>query len=363
MKKNNKRIKLFLGGYVDFLNAQNINCRALSEHLDKDKFEIMTIRFCEGMANAKDFKPTSGVKYLQLHHPARYDVYRVYAQGIAWADVAYLPKGEIDGFCRWWAKICGTKVFTTLEGLISDTDLSKLPNEKMRQAYLEHFSKYEPHLYSITKFLIEDVGKRRGYHFAPEILYLGVESKRFLSPNKVSDGLKNVCFIGNMLLTKNIHDFFDASRALPNMQFHIIGAREMGDVFVDDYIKQEGLSNVTYHGRLDHASMAKVLSTMDIMFFPSRSEGFPKVHLETACAGVPTICYSDYGASEWITTGKDGFVVDTRDEAIAILRDLQQHPDKLQELSRNAVELGKRFDWSVLVKDWEKVITEIYNEK
>lgn len=355
------KIKLFLGGYVDNLNAQNINCRALSEHLDPNKFEIMTMRFTE--ADAKDFVPTPGVKYLRLHRPARFDYYRIYAQGIAWADVAYLPKFEKDDFCRWWAGVCKTKVFTTLEGLISDTDLSKFPNDNKRKAYLDHFSKYEPHLYSITKFLVEDVGKRRDYHFAPEILYLGVESKRFLNPNKVSDGLKNVCFIGNMLLTKNIHDFLAASKLLSDVQFHIIGAREMGDVYIDDYIKQENLSNVTYHGRLDHASMAKVLEKMDIMYFPSRSEGFPKVHLETACAGVPTICYRDYGADEWITTGKDGFVVDTYEEAVDVLLDLQKHPEKLKVLSRNAVELGKRFDWRVLVKDWEDVITQVYESK
>lgn len=360
--KEKMRIKIFLGGYVDFLNAQNINCRALSEYLDKDKFDIMTMRFCKGKANAKDFVPTPGVKYLRLHRPTRYDVYRIYAQGIAWADVAYLPKGEVDGYCRSVARLFHTKVFTSLEGLISDTDLNKFPNEKKQMEYIEHFFRYEPHLFSITKFLADDVCKRRGYHSASEILYLGVESKRFLNTNKVSKELKNVCFIGNMLLTKNIHDFFEASKALPDVGFHIIGAREMGSVMVDDYIKQEGLTNVTYHGRLDHASMAKVLSTMDIMFFPSRSEGFPKVHLETACAGVPTICYSDYGAREWITTGKDGFVVDTFDEAVAVLQDLQQHPEKLKGLSHNAVELGKRFDWSVLVKEWEQVIEKIYNE-
>lgn len=355
-----KRIKVFLGGYVDYLNAQNINCRALSEHLDLSKFEIMTMRFVE--SNAKDFVPTEGVKYLKLHRPSRIDIFRIYTQGIDWADVAYLPKGEIDAFCRWWAKICKTKLFTTLEGLISDTDLSKFPNDKKRQEYLCHFSKYEPYLYSITKFLVEDVGKRRGYHFAPEILYLGVESNMFLNPNKVSNGLRNVCFIGNLLLTKNIHDFLNVSKVLPDVQFHIIGAREMGNVYVDEYIQRECLSNVTYHGRLDHAAMAKILEKMDIMYFPSRSEGFPKVHLETACAGVPTICYSDYGACEWITNGKNGYVVDTYEEAVSVLRDLQQYPEKLQELSRNATELGKRFDWGVLVKKWERVIESIYNE-
>ena len=39
------------------------------------------------------------------------------------------------------------------------------------------------------------------------------------------------------------------------------------------------------------------------------------------------------------------------------------NPEELKELSRNAIELGKRFDWSVLVKKWEMVIEKIYNEK
>lgn len=360
MKKNNKRIKLFLGGYVDFLNAQNINCRALSEHLDKDKFEIMTMRFCEGMANAKDFEPSPGVRYLKLHRPARLDLYRIYAHGIAWADVAYLPKGEVDGFCRWWAQVCGTKLFTTLEGVLDETLLSRQLNPT---SYIEHFRKHEPRLYSITKFMKLVEKQSHNLNCRDTILYLGTEVNNFLNPHAPFDGLKNVVFIGNDLIRKNVKELLELSKSFPDVTFNIIGGNQLENCTIEEYIKQEGLSNVTYHGRLDHASIAKVLSTMDIMFFPSRSEGFPKVHLETACAGVPTICYSDYGASEWITTGKDGFVVDTCDEAIAILRDLQQHPDKLQELSRNAVELGKRFDWSVLVKEWEKVISEIYNEK
>ena len=34
-----KKIKVFLGGYVNCTNAQNLNCRALAKYLDKDKFE------------------------------------------------------------------------------------------------------------------------------------------------------------------------------------------------------------------------------------------------------------------------------------------------------------------------------------
>ena len=35
-----KKIKIFLGAFVNYQAAQNINCRSLSKHLDKDKFEV-----------------------------------------------------------------------------------------------------------------------------------------------------------------------------------------------------------------------------------------------------------------------------------------------------------------------------------
>ena len=97
------------------------------------------------------------------------------------------------------------------------------------------------------------------------------------------------------------------------------------------------------------------------MFFPSRCEGFPKVTLECASAGVPCIVYGDYGASEWINTGKDGFVINTLEEAKTIIEDLVANPDKVKELSKNAVELGRRFDWKNVIKDWEYEIDKLAN--
>ena len=32
------KIKVFLGGYINYTNAQNINCRGVAEHLDKNNF-------------------------------------------------------------------------------------------------------------------------------------------------------------------------------------------------------------------------------------------------------------------------------------------------------------------------------------
>lgn len=355
-----KRINVFLGGYVNFLNAQNINCRALSEHLDQNRFKVSTMLF--PVHNALDFKPVDGVRYIRCRRPVRIWQYIAYMIGIASANVAYLPKGDIDGFCRTVAKLFGTKVFTTVEGMIDDLNIGLVGmNEKTKRKFISHFAKYEPNLYAITKHIATDVSRRRGYKFSEQVLYLGVNSKQFETQNRRHNALRNIVFIGSTPSIKNVYDLFDAAMLYPDIQFHMVGGNILKEGLLEDYLRDNGLSNVIYHGRLDHSRLSELLAEMDLMYFPSLSEGFPKVHLETACAGVPTLCYGDYGAREWITSWENGIVVDTKEEAFSAIQRLIDEPETLQRLSANAVELGKRFDWEKLTPVWEKEIERIYN--
>ena len=237
---------------------------------------------------------------------------------------------------------------------------------KNGEHYLHSFRRVRPYLYAITQHIKEDVGRRHHFLFADRILYLGVETKKFLNTqNDQRDGaLRNICFIGNNLVNKGIQDFFDMTLAFPQLHFHIIGTNALWNgTKLEDYLVDNKLTNIEYHGRLNHTELASLLREMDLMYFPSRAEGFGKVTFETACAGCPTLCYSDYGATEWITSGKDGFVVETYDEAKEIIQQLCSHPDNLKQISANAIELGKRFDWASLMPLWEGEIERIYHSK
>lgn len=93
----NKKIKVFLGGYVNFTNAQNLNCRALAKYLDKDKFKCAALTLYSG--NLAINENLDSVKLIKCRRPARIWWYIAYFRGIMWCDVAYLPKGELWGFC------------------------------------------------------------------------------------------------------------------------------------------------------------------------------------------------------------------------------------------------------------------------
>lgn len=191
------------------------------------------------------------------------------------------------------------------------------------------------------------------------ILYLGTDIELFLDKNKTIDELQNIIFIGNDLLRKGIYDYLYLAQKFPQLTFHVVGTGN-GRLDLVQILEEEGLTNVVYHGGLNHTQLKELLHGTDLHILPSRSEGFPKVTLETGAAGVPSLVYSDYGADEWIKHGTDGFVVDTLDEMEEILHMLKQEPSILKNISKNSVRMARRFDWSTLIKNWEEVIEELY---
>lgn len=367
----NKKIKVFLGGYVNSQNAQNNNCRSLSENLDKNKFEVWTMRTWHSYPHNNDFLETPGVHYIydtpsplteKLHLPYWLFAWIAYAIGIMKCDVAFLPKGEYVKFCHFVAKLSGCKLFTTLEGILDETLLKQVNKSIAEISY--QYNSFSPDLYSITKYIQNREYLDKGIKCKEKILYLGVDSDKFICDNNKRKELANIVFIGFSLIRKRASEFIKMATEFPDLKFHIVGGNELeGGVIIQDYLKEHTIDNCIYHGPLGHERLSELLKGMDLMFFPSRSEGFPKVMLETACAGVPTLCYSDYGANEWIDSGRNGFVVDTYHQAKDVIQDLIDNPGKLESVSTAAIELGKSFDWKIVIKSWEEEIEKIAGKK
>lgn len=355
----NKCIRVFLGGYVNSINAQNLNCRALAVRLDKEQFDIGVMTYPgASLSMGAEFDNVKKFSLpCKLYRPLRWVRYITYLRGLLWCDVAYLPKGDIYHFTQRLSRLLGKKTFTTVEGVMDKETYEGMiglygSDREIRQCY-NGFDK----TFAITRYMSE-ANERFLRIKSNGVLYLGVDSKAFKVERKCSNGVKNLITIGSDLKRKRVNEFIELSRRFPDLSFHIVG----GSPAFAKELDAMNLTNVTYHGRLNHAELAQLLAKMDLHVFPSRSEGFPKVTLETAAAGVPSIVYGDYGASEWITTGQNGFVVNTFDEIVDIITYIKDHPKELTAISAAAITLADSFDWSRLVKDWEKVIKDLAEE-
>lgn len=339
--------KIFLGAYINNLNAQNINCLSLAKYLNKHKFEVYALTlYNEANVNID-------VKIFKCFYPFRFSKIIGFLWGIINCDIAYYPKHVSTP--KWVliiTKLLGKKMFTTIE--INMCDLSKeksLINAFGSQKKLCSHFKYFSNIFPITKYIFDNASC--GVSLNSKVLYLGVEKDNFSA--EIKEELKNIVFIGSLVRRKNIEEFCNLSKIFPNLNFHIIGN---GPLMKE--LKDTSSSNVIFHGLLRHDQLSIELGKMDLHILLSKCEGFPKVILETASAGIPSILYGDYGAKEWITNNKNGFLLNKKEEVAEKILELIKDPNLLISNSKEAVKLAHRFDWKNIINDWEEVINNLY---
>ncbi|WP_457594114.1 glycosyltransferase family 4 protein [Hydrogenimonas sp.] len=353
-----KKIRVFLGGYTNSINAQNLNCRVLAQHLDTEKFDIYTLELYSGTLEQID---NENVHCFNCFYPHKISKYIGYLWGIWHCDVAYLPKGEICDWNKFWIKLLRKKSFKTVEGIFADDMIEQiLSSGKSYNDFKNLFTGYD-RVYSITGFLRDYNKQHHGIETEEKILYLGTDTDTFLNESKEIHTLKNIIFIGRLKRRKGVFDILEVAKTFPELNFFLAGNGEEKDA-IESYIEKNDLNNVKLLGTLSHEELATYLKKMDLHLFPSYSEGFPKVTLETAAAGVPSVVYPVYGAKEWIDNNKNGFIVKDVKEIKSLIKSLKEHPETLQEVSKNAIALAKRFDWKIIIREWEKEIEKLYHQ-
>ena len=344
------RIIVFLGGYINYTNAQNLNCRAVSEYLDKDKFVVLSLTTHFG--ENEDFEANT----FHCFRPFSFSKHLGFLWGILNCDVAYLPKHiNTPLWVLKIAKLLKKPIFTTIEGNVTDFSqehsLCKLFGSIERmQKYFSYFNK----IYGITKHLIDHT--RIILNLVDKPLYLGVNTSHFTQV--ISKELKSIVFIGRLIKRKGVEELILLTTCYPNIKFNIIGYGSEINKFENNVP-----SNIIFHGRLSRTNINLVLNQSDILFVPSKSEGFPKVILEAASAGIPSIVYNTYGASNWIKHRENGFIVNDFNEVKSIVTELLNDSKLMQSTSENTKELASDYDWKNIIKNWEKVIVHLYNGK
>ncbi len=352
-------IKVFLGGYINFTNAQNLNCRSLAQHLDKDAFEVYTLELYNGQGTEKKNK---GMHTFRCFRPHRVSIYLGYLWGIWHCDVAYLPKGEIWRFNRFLIWLFRKKSFTTMEGIWDEKNLISAIELHSSYENLVKSYQYFDKVFAITDYVGRYNSSKHGIICSDKILYLGTETDHFLIPKQPSRPLNKIIYIGRLMERKGIYDYLQIAESFPGLEFLIAGDGPE-KISVQKYISDYKLSNVKMLGVLQHAQLAEVLAEVQLHILPSRSEGFPKVILETASAGVPSIVYGDYGASEWITQDANGWVINKFEEIGGLISKFLAKPEMLEQVADGAVKLAKSFDWSIRVKVWEEAIMNLVKKK
>jgi glycosyltransferase involved in cell wall biosynthesis len=121
---------------------------------------------------------------------------------------------------------------------------------------------------------------------------------------------------------------------------------------------------LTWHGQLPHQNALEIMKSAHILALPSLKEGTPHVVLEALSLGLPVICHDACGMGIAVTDAC-GIKIPLHDPETSIngfkdaIRDLFEHPEKVEELSRGALKRAEELSWDKKVDAIARAYSEI----
>lgn len=348
-----KKIKVFLGAFVNQTNAQNLSCRALAKYLDKERFEVYTLSISHGNLEPLGLE---GIKIFNCFFPVKISGVLGFIWGFFNADVVYLPRGVFLEWQIFLLKVFKVKSFKTVRNVIDDDALKSALSQliKPTKGDLKKGYNFVNRVYSMTSFMADYNHKRWGINCEKLSLLPPSEIETFKYKARIREELREVIFIGNDWPRKGLIDFLNLANEFPNVTFHIVGK---GNYQV---YKEMSPNNTRYHGLLAGSELIDIIVQSDIHILPSRSEGLPRVLIETMANGLPSILYSGYGAEEFVRNGSNGFVLNDLSETLGVLQQIISGQISLKKLSQTCFESSVQFDPRKLTQNYEQVIEDLY---
>ena len=240
-----------------------------------------------------------------------------------------------------------------------------LKNEMKSQKYLNRLaaSKYE--IDNADYFLVASQFSKKS------LIYSGInENTIFLCKYGINmdysnlDKQKNnkvrIIFIGDVNQKKGIIDFVKIARVLTNndFEFNIVGKYDEDDQI---YTSNKDLCN--FYGYVTHDEVLNICENMDIIIFPSLSDGFGLSVIEAMSKKVVPIVSTNAGVSDIVNNGVNGFTFNTGDieNVVARCRYLKNDFSALRNMQNEAFECVSNMKWTDYYKQIENAINSVFD--
>ncbi|WP_299270466.1 glycosyltransferase family 4 protein [Halorientalis sp.] len=184
--------------------------------------------------------------------------------------------------------------------------------------------------------------------------------------HRAEGGPLRVVFVGNITPRKGLDTLVEGmGRAAADIDLTVVGklADEGHIERVRAAVREHGLTDrVSFRGRLPDAELAGVLESSHVLAVPSRYEGFGIVYLEGMSYGLPALASRAGGASDLVTDGETGALVDPDDPA-AVARELTRFAtdrDRLAAMGRAArARYEVHPDWAETTARVRRLLAEV----
>ncbi|MGG1598159.1 glycosyltransferase family 4 protein [Paenibacillus naphthalenovorans] len=170
-------------------------------------------------------------------------------------------------------------------------------------------------------------------------------------------------YVGRLAPEKDLDILLETMKKLPayvsgNVRWLLVGD---GPLLKD--LKAEAPSNVTFTGYMKGENLAELYASADLFVFPSGTETFGNVVLESMASGTPVIGAKAGGVQEIIQHGKTGLLCPPRNsDAFAnAITSMLEHPDRLWDFGQESRLYALSQSWEAIFDDLLLRYIEILN--
>lgn len=183
-----------------------------------------------------------------------------------------------------------------------------------------------------------------------------------LKRNDIKNKLR-IIYVGRISKRKNITTTVKACKILRNkgynVEFTIVGRIENQREFK----KIQRYNFINYLGTQPKEKLIELFRLHDVFVMPSKTETFGLVYAEAISQGLPVIYTKGQGFDQQFEEGQVGFHVKYNDP-YQIANRILDIIDNYEEISKNCIILCKKFDWTIIVKEYLNIYNEVVrNEK
>lgn len=187
---------------------------------------------------------------------------------------------------------------------------------------------------------------------------VGVDLKKY-SFKKSNLNIIRIVMVSRLLKDKGIFEFVNIAESISanhsNVQFILVGDRDPNNpmsLTKDEVNEISKNSCINYLGRRSDIDI--ILSNSDLFLFPSYREGFPKVLMEAASCGLPSIAFDVAGCRDAIINNETGYLIPFKDEQLFHdkIEYLIKNKQEILRISRNARKYAEiNFDANLISKN------------
>jgi glycosyltransferase involved in cell wall biosynthesis len=144
-------------------------------------------------------------------------------------------------------------------------------------------------------------------------------------------------WVANMRALKRPRLFLEAAARLPDLTFHLAGARAPREesVYDEARARAESLPNVTFHGFVPQHRIGELFERARVHVSTSDTDGFPNTFLQAWSRGTPVVTFLDPGRI--VSSNGMGAAVGTSEELTAAIARLARDPAEWQTASAGSM--------------------------